>query len=161
MSIPIRDDRPAEAVSHLLSLGLTQLSIQVTLSASLTASALGLAALATALTSTILTLQGGLAPHWQWALLPSVAATIAGLLATAAAGAKNVGNEDVHAACETVADCPEDVGMTVLSLVRSSSLANDRSLNLKERLTAITFVLMSASMVMIGMLNIASATLHS
>ena len=63
MSIPTRDDRPVEAVGHLLSLGLTQLSIQVTLSTSLTASALGLATLATALTSTILTAQGGLAPH--------------------------------------------------------------------------------------------------
>jgi hypothetical protein len=90
MSIPTRDDRPVEAVSHLLSLGLTQLSIQVTLSTSLTASALGLAALATALTSTILTVQGGLAPHWQWALLPSVAATVTGLLATAAAGAEDI-----------------------------------------------------------------------
>jgi len=38
-----------ESVGHLLSLGLTQLSIQVTLSTSLTASALGFAALATAL----------------------------------------------------------------------------------------------------------------
>ena len=66
MSIPTRDDRPVEAVTYLLSLGLAQLSIQVTLSVSLTASALGLAALATALTSTILTIQGGLAPHWQW-----------------------------------------------------------------------------------------------
>jgi hypothetical protein len=56
---------PADPVSHLLSLGLTQLSIQVTLSTSLTASALGLAALATALTSTILTIQAGLVPHWQ------------------------------------------------------------------------------------------------
>jgi hypothetical protein len=67
-----------DSIGHLLSLGLTQLSIQVTLSTSLTASALGLAALATALTSTILTVQGAIAPHWQWTLLPSIAATVAG-----------------------------------------------------------------------------------
>jgi uncharacterized protein HemY len=40
MSLPTPNDRPGEAVSHLLSLGLTQLSIQVTLSTSLTAIAL-------------------------------------------------------------------------------------------------------------------------
>jgi hypothetical protein len=66
MSIHTADhDALAEPVSHLLSLGLTQLSMQVTLSTSLTASALGLAALATALTSTILSVQTAIAPHWQ------------------------------------------------------------------------------------------------
>ncbi len=93
-------------MGHLLSLGLTQLSIQVTLSTSLTASALGLAALATALTSTILTFQEAIAPYWQWTLLPSVAAVITGLLATAVAGARYLGADDVIAAYDTAANYP-------------------------------------------------------
>jgi hypothetical protein len=43
MSISTRDDRSVEAVSYLLSLGLTQLSIQATLSTSLTLKLLHLA----------------------------------------------------------------------------------------------------------------------
>ncbi len=147
-------------MGHLLSLGLTQLSIQVTLSTSLTASALGLAALATALTSTILTVQTAIAPHWQWALLPSVAATITGLLATAATGAEDIGKEEVYVAYDTAARLPEDVGVTVLRVVWSSSLANDRVLSFKKRLTAITFALLFSSMLLIGALNLTCATLH-
>jgi hypothetical protein len=153
-------DRPAESVSHLLSLGLTQLSIQVTLSTSLTASALGLAALATALTGTILTVQAALAPHWQWTLLPSVAATITGLLATAATGAKDIGKEEVYVAYDTAANLPEDVGVAVLHTVRSASLANARALKRKDRLTALALAWLALSMLLIGALDIASAILH-
>jgi hypothetical protein len=154
MSIPVRADRPADSVTHLLSLGLTQLSIQVTLSTSLTASALGLAALATALTSTILTVQAAIAPYWQWALLPSVAATIAGLLATAVAGAKNIGNEEIYAAYNATADSPDDIGVAVLHTVRSASLANARALKRKDRLVALALAWLALSMLLIGALNI-------
>jgi hypothetical protein len=141
-------------VGHLLSLGLTQLSIQVTLSTSLTASALGFAALAGALTSTILTVQGAIAPHWQWTLLPSVAATITGLLATAAAGAEHVGKEDVYAAYEMAASSPKDVGVTVLASVQRAFLENDRALQGKRRLTAATFGLLLLSALLIGLPNV-------
>jgi hypothetical protein len=160
MSLPTTDDRPAEAVSHLLSLGLTQLSIQVTLSTSLTASALGLAALATALTSTILTVQGGLSPDWQWTLLPSAAATITGLLATAVAGAENIGQEEVYVPLDTEASSPEDVSVAMLRMVRNAFLANARALRLKDRLTAIALAWLALSMFLIGVLNLTSATLH-
>lgn len=91
MSIPIvNHDGSAEPVSDLLALGLTQLSIQITLSTSLTASALGLATLATALTSTILT------------------------FAAAVAGAGYLRTDDVIVAYEVAANYPEDVGITVL-----------------------------------------------
>jgi hypothetical protein len=143
-----------ESVGHLLSLGLTQLSIQVTLSTSFTASALGLATLATALTSTILTVQGAIAPHWQWTLLPSVAATVTGLLATAAAGAEHVGREDVDAAHEIAASNPEDVGVTVLASIQRALLENDRALQGKRRLTAATFGALLLSALLIGLLNV-------
>jgi hypothetical protein len=161
MPTPIRDDRPVEAVGHLLSLGPTQLSIQVTLSTSLTASALGLAALATALTSTILTFQEAIAPYWQWTLLPSVAAVITGLLATAVAGARYLGADDVIAAYETAANYPEDVGTTVLGIVRNAFFTNDKALKVKDRLTAITLAWLLLSVLLIGLLNLACATLHS
>lgn len=160
MSFPTPTDRPSEAVSHLLSLALTQLSIQVMLSTSLTASALGLAALATALTSTILTVQGGLAPDWQWALLPSIAATVTGLLATAAAGAENIGQEEVYRPLDTPANSPEDVSVAVLRMVRNAFLANAQALRLKDRLTAIALAWLASSMFLIGVLNLASATLR-
>jgi hypothetical protein len=131
---------------------------QVTLSTSLTASALGLAALATALTSTILTVQGGLAPHWQWALLPSVAATVTGLLATAAAGAEDIGKEEVYAAYDTTTSSPGDIGVAVLHAVRSASLANAQALRRKDRLTSSALALLASSMLLIGLLNLASAT---
>jgi hypothetical protein len=143
-----------DSVGHLLSLGLTQLSIQVTISTSLTASALGFAALATALTSTILTVQSAIAPHWQWTLLPSVAATITGLLATAAAGAEHVGKEDVDAAHEMAASNPQDVGVTVLASIQRALLENDLSLQGKRRLTAATFGLLLLSALLIGLLNV-------
>ncbi len=143
-----------DSVGHLLSLGLTQISIQVTLSTSLTASALGFAALATALTSTILTVQGAIAPHWQWTLMPSIAATVTGLLATAAAGAEHVGKEDVYAAYEMAASNPEDVGVTVLASIQRAFLENDRALQGKRRLTAATFGLLLLSALLIGLLNV-------
>lgn len=146
-------------MSPLLSLGLTQLSIQVTLSASLTASALGLAALATALTSTILTVQGALAPHWQWALLPSVAATVMGLLATAAAGAEDIGKEEVYAAYDMTANSSADYSVAVLQAVRGASLANARALKRKDRLTAMALAWLSSTILLIGVLNLASARL--
>jgi len=162
MSIPAREDRPVEAVTHLLSLGLAQLSIQVTLSVSLTASALGLAALATALTSTVLTIQGGLAPHWQWVLLPSAAATVAGLLATAAAGAQDVGEEEVYAAYGIAAATPpDDIAVVVLRAVRTATLVNARALRRKDRLTSLALACLAMSMILIGVLNVASATLLS
>lgn len=40
------------------------------------------------------------------------------------------------------------------------SLANDISFNLKKRLIAIAFALLFASMLLIGVLNLASATLY-
>jgi hypothetical protein len=146
----------SESVGHLLSLGLTQLSIQVTLSTSLTASALGLAALATALTSTILTVQGAIAPDWQWTLLPSIAATITGLLATAATGAEHAGREDVDAAHEMAASNPEEVGVTVLASIQRALLENDRALQGKRRLTAVTFGALLLSALMIGLLNVSN-----
>jgi hypothetical protein len=148
-------DSPAGPVSHLLSLGLTQLSIQVTLSTSLTASALGLATLATALTSTILTVQGAIAPHWQWTLLPSIAATITGLLATAGGGAEHVGDEDVHAAYRMAATRPEDVGVTVLESLQRAFRQNDRMLQGKRRLVAVTLGCLLISALLIGLLNVA------
>jgi hypothetical protein len=132
----------------------------VTLSTSLTASALGLAALATALTSTILTVQGAIAPHWQWTLLPSIAATITGLLATAAAGAEHAGREDVDAAHEMAASNPEDVGLIVLASIQRALLENDHALQGKRRLTAVTFGALLLSALLIGLLNVdARATL--
>ena len=157
MSISPREDRSVEAVSPLLSLGLTQLSIQITLSASLTASALGLAVLATALTSTILTVQGALAPHWQWTLLPSVAGTVTGLLATAVAGAVDVGEERVYAPYDMTGDSSTDYGVNVLYVVRSAYLANARALRRKDRLTAITLVCLASTILLIGVLNLAYA----
>jgi hypothetical protein len=154
-------DGPAEPVSHLLSLGLSQLSIQVALSTSLTASSLGLAALATALVSTILTIQGAIAPHWQWTLLPAVAVTFTGLLATAVAGAEHIGTEEVFTAYEKAVDRPEDVGIRVLRMVWSVSLANDRALRLKNRLTAITLLWLVLAMLLIGILNLAGAIVYS
>ena len=135
-------------------MGLTQLSIQVTLSTSLTANALGLAAIATVLTSTILTVQGAIAPHWQWTLLPSIAATVTGLLAMAAAGAEHVGNEDVDAAHELAASNPEEVGVTVLASIQRALLENDRALRGKCRLTAATFGCLLLSALLIGLLNV-------
>lgn len=149
----------ADPVSHLLSLGLTQLSIQVAMSTSLTASALGLAALATALTSTILTVQEAFVPHWQWALLPSIAAIFVGLLATASAGAVHIGAEDVFAVYEEASSCPQDVGVTVLRIVRKVSLENDRALRLKDRLTEIALVWLVLGMLLIGALSLVGATL--
>jgi hypothetical protein len=149
-----------ESAGHLLSLGLTQLSIQVTLSTSLTASALGLATLATALTSTILTVQGAIAPHWQWTLLPSIAATITGLLATAGGGAQHVGEEDVHAAYKMAATRPEDVGVTLLESLQRAFLDNNRALQSKRRLVAATFSALLLCALLIGLLNVdARATL--
>jgi hypothetical protein len=151
-----RDNRSVEAVSPLLSLGLTQLSIQVTLSASLTASALGLAALATALTSTILTVQGALAPHWQWTLLPSVAGTVTGLLATAAVGAEDIGREEVYEAHDITGISSTDCGMAVLHTIRSASLANARTLKRKDRLTSLTLACVASTILLVGVLNLAS-----
>jgi len=159
MSISPREDRYVEVVSPLLSLGLTQLSIQVTLSASLTASALGLAALATALTSTILTVQGALAPHWQWTLLPSVAGTVTGLLATAAAGATDVGKEEVYEEYDLTGISSTDCGVAVLHTVRSASLANARALKRKDRLTSVTLACLASTILLVGVLNLASARL--
>jgi hypothetical protein len=155
MSIPTanRSGR-ADSVSHLLSLGLTQLSIQVTLSTSLTANALGLATLATALTSIILTVQGAIAPHWQWTLLPSVAATIIGLLATTAAGADCIGEDEVHAAHAISATSPEDVGIVVLESLQCAFLANNLALQNKRRLVAATFGCLLICALLIGLLNI-------
>ncbi|MGA9876763.1 MAG: hypothetical protein WBQ21_13245 [Solirubrobacteraceae bacterium] len=162
MSIPTANrSGPAESVSHLLSLGLTQLSIQVTLSTRLTASALGLATFATALTSIILTVQGTIAPYWQWTLLPSVAATIFGLFATTAVGAECVGAGEVYAAHEAAASRSEDVGLAVLGFVRGAFVANDRSLVVKERLMVATLAMLLLSLPLIGVLNLVSATLHS
>lgn len=110
--------------------------------------------LATALTSTILTVQGAIAPHWQWTLLPSVAGTITGLLATAAAGAEHVGKEDVYAAYEMAASNPQDVGVTVLASVQRAFLENDRALQGKRHLTAATFGLLLLSALLIGLLNL-------
>jgi hypothetical protein len=150
------------SVDHLLSLGLTQLSIQVTLSTSLTASALGFAALAVALTSTILTVQGAIAPHWQWALLPSIAATVTGLLATAGSGAQHVGEEDVYAAYKMAATRPENVGVTILESLQRAFLENDRALQSKRRLVAATFSCLLFCGLLIGLLNVnAQATLGS
>jgi hypothetical protein len=143
-----------DSVGHLISLGLTQLSIQVTLSTSLTASALGLAALATALTSTILTAQGAIAPHWQWTLLPSIAATVTGLLATAGSGAQHVGEEDVYAAYKMASTRPEDVGVTLLESLQRAFLDNDRALQSKRRLVAATFGCLLFCGLLIGLLNI-------
>jgi hypothetical protein len=143
-----------ESAGQLLSLGLTQHSIQVTLSTSLTASALGLAALSTALTSTILTVQDAIAPHWQWTLLPAIAATVAGLLATAVAGAEHVGKEDVDAAHEMAASNPKEVGVTVLASIQRALLENDRALRGKRRLTAATFGCLLLSALLIGLLNV-------
>jgi hypothetical protein len=143
----------SEPVGHLLSLGLTQLSIQATLSTSLTASALGLAALATALTSTILTVQGAIAPHWQWALLPSIGAAVTGL-ATAAGDAKHVGREDLDAVFETAANSPDGVGVTVLVSVQRTFFKNDRTLQSKRRLIVATLGWLLASALLIGVLNL-------
>lgn len=146
-------------MSPLPSLGLTQLSIQVTLSASLTASALGLAGLATALTSTILTIQGALAPYWQWTLLPSVAGTVTGLLATAVAGAVDIGKEGVYAAYDMTANSSTDYGVAVLHTVRSASRANARALERKDRLTSVTLACLASMILLVGVLNLASARL--
>ncbi len=155
MTMPPAPAASAErTVVHLLSLGLPQPSIQVTLSTSLTASALGFAALATALVSTILTVQGAIAPHWQWTLLPSIAATVTGLLATAASGAEHVGKEDVYAAYEIAARNPQDVGVTVLASVQRAFLENDQALQSKRRLTAATFGCLLLSALLIGLLNV-------
>lgn len=162
MSISTSHDRLADSVSQLLALGLTQLSIQVTLSTSLTASALGLATLATALTSTILTVQGSLVPYWQWALLPSVAAMVTGLLATAGGGAEHVGEEDVHAAYRMAATHPQDVGITMLGSLQRAFRENDRVLQGKRRLIAVTLGCLLLSVLLIGLLNVAGrATLGS
>jgi hypothetical protein len=75
-----------------------------------------------------LTAQGALAPYWQWVLLPSVAATITGLLAT---GAGDVGKEEVYVAYETAAGHPDNVGVAVLHTVRGASLANARALSVR------------------------------
>jgi hypothetical protein len=157
--VPTHRRDPGEPVGHLLSLGLTQLSIQVTLSTSLTASALGLAALATALTSTILTVQGAIAPYWQWTLLPSIAATVTGLLATAAAGAEHVGRDEVYAAYEMAGTSPDGVGVMVLGAVQRAFLANESALKAKERLTAATLLWLFSSALLIGILNVSRATL--
>jgi hypothetical protein len=101
-----------------------------------------------------LTAQGAIASHWQWTLLPSVAATITGLLATAAAGAEHVGKEDVYAAYEMAASNPQDVGVTVLASVQRAFLENDRALQGKRHLTAATFGLLLLSALLIGLLNL-------
>jgi hypothetical protein len=155
MSVHASDsDGLAEPVNHLLSLGLTQLSIQVTISTSLTASALGLATLATALTSTILTVQAGITPYWYWVLLPSIAGTVTGLLATASGGAEHVGEEDVHAAYLVAATRPEDVGVTVLESLQRAFVENDHALEDKRRLIAATFGCLLLSALLIGLLNV-------
>lgn len=120
------------------------------------------AALATALVSTILTVQGAIAPHWQWTLLPSIAATVTGLLATAASGAEHVGKEDVYASYEMAAGNPQGVGVTVLASVQRAFLENDQALQGKRRLTAATFGCLLLSALLIGGLNVGNqATLGS
>lgn len=61
-------------------------------------------------------------PYWQWALLPSIAAVIVGLLATASAGAEHIGLEDVFAIYKDASRGPQDVGLAVLRIVRSVPL---------------------------------------
>ncbi len=116
----------------------------------------GLAALATALTSTILTVQGALAPHWQWTLLPSVAGTVTGLLATAAAGTADIGREEVYEAYDVTAISSTDCGVAVLHAVRSAYLANARALERKDRLTSLTLVCLASTILLVGVLNLAS-----
>lgn len=148
-----------EATDHLLSLCLTQLSVQVTLSTSLTASALGLATLATALTSTILTVQGAIAPHWQWTLLPSTTAMLTGLLATAVGNAENIDRGDVHTAYELAKTDSNRTGATVANAVRRTCFENETVLLAKQRLMAATFAWLLASALLIGILNVGSSTL--
>jgi hypothetical protein len=111
------------------------------------------------LTSTILTVQGALAPHWQWTLLPSVAGTVTGLLATAVAGAEDVGEEGVYAAYDMTADSSTDYGVEVLHAVRSAYLANAGALKRKDRLAAVTLACVVSTIFLIGVLNLASASL--
>jgi hypothetical protein len=93
-------------------------------------------------------------------LLPSVAATIAGLVATAVAGAENIGQEEVYVPVDTAASSPEDLSVAVLRAVRSSFLVNARALRLKDRLTALALAWLAMSMFLVGALNLASATFH-
>ena len=95
-------------------------------------------------------------------LLPSVTATVAGLLATAVAGAQDVGEEEVYAAYGmATATPPDDIAVVVLRAVRTATLANARALRRKDRLTSLALACLAMSMILIGVLNVASATLHS
>jgi hypothetical protein len=91
--------------------------------------------------------------------LPSVAATVTGLLATAAAGAEDIGKEEVYAAYDMTANSSVDYGVMVLHAVRGASMANARALKHKDRLTAIALACLASTILLIGVLNLASARL--
>jgi hypothetical protein len=59
------------------------------------------------------------------------------------------------------ANHPEDIGVAALGMVRSAFLANDRALKVKDRLTAVTLAWLLSSVLLIGVLHVAGATLNS